>query len=467
MTNALLLHSLVIGAWSLVIRPRKGLCLRASLSIAVIALGLLSPVLSLAQGPFRGPTTGPPNAAQNSFYNGGAPAATFQQPRAERDDGPAEPNDQPVVTGDIFEPGEILAIVGDQYILAGDVLPHVNQVIEAKIPPQELAQIPPEQLAEQKRMLVAQLTGMYVEVKILYLAFLRDISAEKMTEAIKGVSKKVDADFDKALERLRQEVEKMNKDEYEKIRKDQIGRLALLMKEHAVWSPGELDILLRRYGGSIAHEKRYYAESTLGRYSITQKLDRNPVVSHDEMLRYYREHERDYFVPARVKFEIMSTRLDKFPTKRAALEAICAMGNEVFYGSNFGAVAKRSSQGLNAEQGGLNDWTEQGALASKSLDETLFSIEPGKLSQLIEDDRGYHIVRVLERTDPGKLAFEEVQSKIRETIKEKKFSAQYKTVVQKIKNSSTVWTVFDDDPVLSRLAGRSEEQRGRGDAKRR
>jgi parvulin-like peptidyl-prolyl isomerase len=172
-------------------------------------------------------------------------------------------------------------------------------------------------------------------------------------------------------------------------------------------------------------------------------------------------------VPARVKFEIMSTRLDKFPTKRAALEAICAMGNEVFYGSNFGAVAKRSSQGLNAEQGGLNDWTEQGALASKSLDETLFSIEPGKLSQLIEDDRGYHIVRVLERTDPGKLAFVEVQSKIRETIKEKKFSEQYKTVAQKIKNSSTVWTVFDDDPVLSRLAGRSEEQRGRSDAKRR
>src|SRR5436190_9190287 len=118
------------GIWSLVIHPRKGLCLRASVSTAAFALGLLCPALALAQDPFRGPTTGAPNAAQNSFYNGGAPAATFQQ-RADSTDEPASAGvDEPVVTGELFEPGEVLAIVGDQYILAGDVLPHVNQVIE-------------------------------------------------------------------------------------------------------------------------------------------------------------------------------------------------------------------------------------------------------------------------------------------------------------------------------------------------
>src|SRR5205085_2621759 len=134
-------------------------------------------------------------------------------------------------------------------------------------------------------------------------------------------------------------------------------------------------------------------------------------------------------------------------------EAICAMGNEVFYGTNFGAVAKRSSQGLNAEDGGLHDWTDQGALVSKPLDETLFSIEPDKLSQVIEDERGYHIVRVLERTEPGKLSFEEVQSTIREKIKQDKISTQYKAIAQKMKANSKVWTAFDDDPALSKLMG--------------
>jgi parvulin-like peptidyl-prolyl isomerase len=312
-------------------------------------------------------------------------------------------------------------------------------------------------LAEQKRALVAQLTGAHIEVKILYLAFLRTVPADR----VKDVMKKVDADFDKTLERVRQEVEKKNKEQYGKVLREQsqIGRLALLMKEQGIWSPGELDVLLRHYGGSVAQEKRFYAESTLGRVIVMKDMNQNPSVSHDEMLRYYRDHEKDYFVPARAKFEIMSIRFEKFPSKKAALEAICAMGNEVYYGTNFGAVAKRSSQGLNAEEGGLNDWTNQGSLASKPLDETLFGIEPGKLSQVIEDKGGYHIIRVLERTDAGKIAFEEVQGEIRETIKQQKISAQYKAIAQKIKSSSKVWTVFDDDPVLSQMAGRNDTKR--------
>jgi len=230
------------------------------LSALLALLGLLSPALSLAQGPVRGPTTGPPNAAQNSFYNGGAPAATFQQPRTQAlDDRSASDDDEPVVAGELFEPGEILAIVGDQYILAGDVLPHVNQVLEP-----HLSKIPPDQLAEQKRALVAQLTGAHIEVKILYLAFLRNLPDPSK---VKDVQKRVDADFDKTLERVRQDVEKKNKDQYGKVLREQsqVGRLALLMKESGIWSPSELDVLLRRYGGSVAQEKRFYAESTLGR----------------------------------------------------------------------------------------------------------------------------------------------------------------------------------------------------------
>jgi hypothetical protein len=438
----------------------KGFSLRASLITAAIVLGLLGPSLALAQDPFRGPTTGAPNAAQSRFYNGGAPAATFQQRREEQGQEPPSDVDEPVITGEPFEPGEILATVGNQYILAGDVLPHVNQVIEshlAKIPPEQRANISQEQLAEQKRILVAQLTGVHIEVKILYLAFLRMAPPDQ----VKNILKKVDADFDKTLERVRAEVEKKTKKQYESVLKEQaqVGRLAILMKEAGAWSPGELDVLLRKYGGSIAQEKRYYAEYTLGRVVVMKEMNNNPPVSHDEMLRYYREHEENYLVPARARFEIMSTRFAKFPNKHAALEAICAMGNEVYYGASFAAIATRKSQGLNAEQGGYNDWTAQGSLASKPLDQTLFAIETGKLSQVIEDERGYHIVRVLERTEAGKQPFADVQKEISDALKQQKISTQYKTIAQKLRSSTKIWTVFDDDPLLSKAAGRSDIQR--------
>jgi hypothetical protein len=413
---------------------------------------LLGPPLALGQTPFNGPVTGPPNAAEAS----GDSPATFARPAAPQNVGPQRPiEEEPVITGDLFEPGEVLAIVGNQYVLAGDVLPHVNQVVDqyrANVPPAQL-KAQEGQFQEQRRMLLAQLTGAHVDVKILYLAFLRKIPADKL----KDVQKRVDAEFDKTLETTRPKVEKMTtKDEYQKLMQQntQIGRLAIAMKEAGIWSPGELDVLLRKYGGSLAQEKRYYCEFTLGRAVVYQGMNSNPVVTHDEMLKYYREHEKDYLIPTKVRFELMSTRFANFPDKQAAMQAICNMGNEVFYGANFAAVAKRSSQGLNAENGGYSDWTARGSLASKRLDEALFSLEPGKLSQVIEDERGYHIVRVLERSEAGRVSFEEVQVSIGEKLKQEKLGKQYRDVATKLREGVSVWTVFDDDPQLRRAAGR-------------
>ena len=51
------------------------------------------------------------------------------------------------------------------------------------------------------------------------------------------------------------------------------------------------------------------------------------------------------------------------------------------------------------------------------LDEAIFTLPLNRLSEIIEDDRGVHIVRVLERTEGGHQSFESVQDSIREKIK--------------------------------------------------
>jgi len=372
-----------------------------------------------------------------------AVAARGQAPVADAPGAPA---------GEVFEPGEILAIVGDQYILAADVLPHVNQVLE-----QYRGKVPEEQLQQQRRGIVAQLTASHIEVKILYLAFLRKVPAEKVPE----VHKKLGTKFDTDLEEMRRKIERADKDkQLEILKKDpQLARLVLLMKDQGTWSPAELDSYLRRFGGSLAQEKRYYIEYKLGQVITSQDLNFEPAISHDEMLRFYKEHEKDYLVPTRVRFEIMSVRFTSFRTKEEAFAAICAMGNRVLGGARFDAVAKQSSQGLNAEQGGYHDWTPRGSLASKRLDEALFTIEPGKLSTVIEDERGYHILRVTERQEAGKIPFEEVQTAIREKIRQQKVGKQYKDLVVKLKAGATVWTAFDDDPVLSQAVRPSEQKK--------
>jgi hypothetical protein len=404
----------------------------------------------IGQPSYGGPSYGTPSIGgpplvrqQYASPDGRSPAAFPQNPATNQPAEPPQRETEPVVTGEVFEPGEVLAIVGDQYILAADVLPHVNQVIE-----QYKGKVPDEVMQKQRRAIIAQLTGSHVEVKLLYLSFLRKVPADK----IQGIHKKVGESFDKDLESLRKKVEEANREELPDLMKGdpQLARLALLMKEAGVWSPGELDSLLRKYGGSLNQEKQYYAEYKLGRAMVSQGLDFHPEITHDEILDYYQEHATDYAFPTRVRFEIMSVRFSYFPDKQQALEAICAMGNRVLNGANFAAVAKQSSQGLNAEKGGYHDWTPRGSLASKVLDEALFTLPLNALSTIIEDERGYHIVRVLDRQEAGKVPFVDVQQKIRENIKQEKLTKQYKELAVKLKDGVSVWTAFDDDPLLSR-----------------
>ena len=73
------------------------------------------------------------------------------------------------------------------------------------------------------------------------------------------------------------------------------------------------------------------------------------------------------------------------------------MGNAVLRGASFAVVARRESNGPRAEDGGRYDWTNQGSLASEKLDHAIFSLPVDVMSDIIEDQFGFHIVRVVER----------------------------------------------------------------------
>ena len=120
------------------------------------------------------------------------------------------------------------------------------------------------------------------------------------------------------------------------------------------------------------------------------------------------------------------------------------MGNEVFLGGvPFPVVARKHSHDPHAEEGGLYDWVTPGGLASKPIDQAVFTIEVDKLSQIIEDDLGYHIVHVLERKPAGRVSFLEAQESIRKTIESARKTAEQQKFFAELKARTKVWTVYD------------------------
>src|SRR4029078_13201009 len=107
-------------------------------------------------------------------------------------------------------------------------------------------------------------------------------------------------------------------------------------------------------------------------------------------------------------------------------------------GRPFAEIAQTQSQGVTAYNGGAYDWTTQGSLAAKNIDENIFALPVGALSEIIKTDRGFHIVRVLERKAAGRKSFEETQAEITKNLKEDKRESQIKKYLDGLRQNTPV-----------------------------
>jgi parvulin-like peptidyl-prolyl isomerase len=285
------------------------------------------------------------------------------------------------------------------------------------LPDAQRAMLTEEVLAEQREMLVRQILPGAIDTKLAYLDFQRAMPAENIPKVMDQLNKQFDE----------QELPKA-------------------MEEAEARTPADLDVILRQLGSSLEKERRMYAERLVAQAMIGRNVDREQEVTHEQMLAYYNQHLDDYRYEPKVRWEQLCALVANHPNPTAAQRAVAQMGNEVLRGAAFEAVARNRSQGLTARDGGKFDWTEKGKLGSKTLDDALFSLPVGQLSEILSDASGYHIVRVIERQEAGVVPFADVQKKIEETIRKERVEKQAEAYLNRLRQATPIWTAYDDQP---------------------
>jgi parvulin-like peptidyl-prolyl isomerase len=165
-----------------------------------------------------------------------------------------------------------------------------------------------------------------------------------------------------------------------------------------------------------------------------------------DILDYYEKNIDKWRMPARVKWRELVIRFDKHASKDEAKNAINNLGNEVFLtGKPFEAVARDSSEGHNAKDGGNYEWTTVGSLKSEVIETALFNLPLRRLSEVIEDDIGYHIVEVLEREPARIQEMSEIQTEIRTKLSNEIRAEKLQEFRKKILIRTPVWTMWPED----------------------
>ena len=355
---------------------------------------------------------------------------------------PQRRRQQPLQTPQLFKPTTVLATVGSEHIMAGDLIPQVEMVMWnfiQNIPPAELTKYH-DDIARQKEILLTTLLGQAIDAKVLYVAFRKSLKSDELATLDERIDSVAAAAFDGALEEMLPRVKAADKNELKQLRQEDmhLAQLSILMVANDAETMHELDQILRRFGSSYDMEKMRFAEVNFGRQLIVQNVNLQEEITHQQMLDYYNKNIVDYQFNTKARRQQLSA-LYKNHSQQEAYRLVCEMGNRVLNGAPFDDVAKQLSENLKAKSGGNYDWVEPGDLVSKQLDQAIFNLPVDRMSPVITDENGVHIIRVVERTVAGKQAFVEVQKDIKGQLRIIRRNEAVQKYIAKVKLQIPVW----------------------------
>ncbi len=410
------------------------------LSLALAITGGLS-LRPLAAQPFRASFPSSTNTGP-----GERPVATVAA-TADNRNSTTNPGTTPLPNPDLYEPTAVLATVGPEYILAGDIMPQVEIVMWLMFKDEPKAQLDKHrrEIEMQKKMLLRNLLIQAIDSKILYLAFKRSMKTEELEEFEERASEVINSAFASSIKEILPKVKTADKAEMKRLRATdmQVTQLCTLMVEHQVDTLRELDKILRTFGSSLDQAKQEFAETNFGRQAIATDVKLNYEITHQDLLDYYYDNVEDYKITEAVSFEQLTVEFKNHQSKQQAYQKICALGNSVLQGAPFEKVAAAQSEGPKAKSGGKYETIEKGDLVSEKVEQVAFDIPVNRMSPVIEDEKGFYIIRVNTHRPEGREKFTEVQGEIELTIKNQRRNKAIQKYISKVKKHVPVWNSLE------------------------
>ncbi|MDV6031362.1 MAG: peptidyl-prolyl cis-trans isomerase [Phycisphaera sp. RhM] len=321
------------------------------------------------------------------------------------------------------DPATIMAVVGQSPILWGDIQPKVDGRIQQVLKEQNL-KLPPEQLAPARMNLARGALTQAIQTKMMSESFLLEQVGTQAASKRREVSEMMTS-------RARQMF-------FE-------NELEGLKEKHGTEDLTELDAKLRETGTSLRARQREFTDMMLGHMYMRSKIEKDPTVTIAEINASYQQDIDTYRHPAKARWEQLSVLFANHSSREEVRKLIIEIGREVHFNEGWKETARKKSEEPFAADGGQHDWTSKGSLASKPIEEQVFSIPLNRMSEIIEDEQGLHIIRVLERKEAGVTALAEVQEEIREQIKKEKIAASQTKMMQEMRKKVPVWSIYPED----------------------
>ncbi len=164
-------------------------------------------------------------------------------------------------------------------------------------------------------------------------------------------------------------------------------------------------------------------------------------VSEEEVQRYYEEHKSHFRLPQEYHLSQILIRPrageERDDAQQRAADVYEALGK----GKNFAALAMSQSDGPGAAHGGSLGMVREGELAFE-LEQAIEGLQPGQVSQPVETELGFHIIRLDDRPPARYKEFALVKAEIQGLVYKEKSEHRYHKWISALKDDAYIEVKF-------------------------
>jgi len=191
-------------------------------------------------------------------------------------------------------------------------------------------------------------------------------------------------------------------------------------------------------------------KSDLHKKIVIQKYIKNEFelstdISDKEIKAFYDSHPESFTKPEQVRARHILIKIDPNTgetQKKEAKQKLAAVQARLKKGDDFADLAKEFSEDTSKSQGGDLGLFRKGQMV-KPFEEVAFNLPVGQVSDIVETQFGYHLIKVEEKIPGSLVKFDEIKEKLKMYLKQQQTGAKVQAHIAQLKEKAKIERFLD------------------------
>jgi peptidyl-prolyl cis-trans isomerase SurA len=226
-----------------------------------------------------------------------------------------------------------------------------------------------------------------------------------------------------------------------------IKRLDEIRKQLNLETMEDVQRAAEKEGVSYEDFKQNIKNGIITQQVISREVGAHIQITQDEVQKFYAEHKAEMEQPEQVRLEeiLIATQSKDSPdsdpdeaTLAAAQKKAQDLRDQIRKGGSFEDLAKKHSDDANsAAQGGDLGYFKRGSMV-KSLEDTIFAMKVGDVSDPVRTKQGFILMKVTEHTAAGVPPLKDVEEKVQSAIYYQKLTPAVRVYLTKLREDAYI-----------------------------